>query len=484
MNRKTFFRVAVALAIVPAVAAGYLYLQGPVIAQAHAESAVASATPAIALPDVSSLVERTGPAVVAIRVTQTMHNAGLDNLPPGIDRNSPFFYFFRRFGPPSNGDEGDQTMQGIGSGFIISPDGYILTNAHVVADASEVQVKLTDKREFTAKVVGVDKKSDIAVIKIDAHDLPVLHPGNSDTLKVGEWVAAIGTPFGLENTVTVGVVSAKGRALPDEAYVPFIQTDVALNPGNSGGPLLNMKGEVVGVNSQIYSRSGGYMGLSFAIPIDVAMKIGDELRHDGKVAHGLLGVSVQSMTQDLAKSFGLGKTEGALISRVEPDSPASKAGLQTGDVILGVNGKTINDSIDLSRIIADSKPGDVTTLRILRNGGEKTVRATIGESPADEVADAGGGKAHSGTGRLGLAVRSLNQDEQHQIDEKGGVLVEQASGPAAKAGIQPGDVILAVNNKRVKDPQELRSLVEHASGHVALLVRRNDAEIYVPVAIG
>ncbi len=483
MNRKNFFRAAVALAVVPAVAAGYLYLHGPGIAQAHAESAVAAATPVLAMPDVSALVEQTGPAVVAIRVTQTTHNTAFDNLPPGIDRDSPFFYFFRRFGPPG-GDGGDQVTQGIGSGFIISPDGYIMTNAHVVADASEVQVKLTDKREFTARVVGVDKKSDIAVIKIDARDLPVLRPGNSDTLKVGEWVAAIGTPFGLENTVTVGVVSAKGRALPDEAYVPFIQTDVALNPGNSGGPLLNMKGEVVGVNSQIYSRSGGYMGLSFAIPINVAMKIGDELRHEGKVEHGLLGVSVQSMTQDLAKSFGLSKTEGALVSRVEPDSPASRAGLQTGDIILGVNGRTINDSIDLSRIVADSKPGDVTTLRILRNGGEKTLRATLGESPTDEVADAGDGKSHSSAGRLGLAVRPLSQDEQQQIHEKGGVLVERASGPAARAGIQPGDVILAVNSKRVKDPKELRALVEHASGHVALLVRRNDAEIYIPVAIG
>jgi serine protease Do len=471
MNRKNFFRAAVAVAIVPVIAAGYFYLHSPVISQAHAEGVVAGAAPIIALPDVSTLVEQTGPAVVAIRVTQTTHNTGLENLPPGVDPNSPFYYFFRRFGPP-NGGEGDQITQGIGSGFIISPDGYIMTNAHVVADASEVQVKLTDKREFTAKVAGVDKKSDIAVIKIDARNLPVLHPGNSDTLKVGEWVAAIGTPFGLENTVTVGVVSAKGRALPDEAYVPFIQTDVALNPGNSGGPLLNMKGEVIGVNSQIYSRSGGYMGLSFAIPIDVAMKISDELRHDGKVVHGVLGVSVQTMTQELAKSFGLDKTEGALISRVEPDSPASKAGL------------AINDSIDLSRIIADSKPGGVTTLCILRNGGEKTVRATIGESPADEVAEAGNGKSHASGGRLGLAVRPLNPDEQHQLNGKGGVLVEQASGPAARAGIQPGDVILAVNNQRVKDPQQLGSLVEHAGGHIALLVRRNDAEIYIPVAIG
>jgi serine protease Do len=482
MNRNAL-RLAVAAAVVPAVAAGYLHLRNPVIGEAHAAAGTPAVTYFAALPDFSGLVAQAGPAVVAIRVTQTMHNAGFQGLPPGIGKNSPFFDFFRHFGvPPGSG--GDETMQGIGSGFVVSSDGHILTNAHVVADADEVDVRLIDKREFIAKVIGVDRKSDIAMIKIDARDLPTLRIGDANALKVGEWVVAIGSPFGLENTVTAGVVSAKARALPDDSYVPFIQTDVAVNPGNSGGPLLNMKGEVVGINSQIFSRSGGYMGLSFAIPIDVALKVGGELREHGKVERGRLGVSVQSMTQELAQSFNLDNISGALVSEVEKGSPAAKAGLQAGDVILGVNGRDIGDSVALARLIADLKPGDTALLRILHNGEQQTVQSKVGESPSEQIADADDTNAKPDGGRLGVAVRSLDADELRQLDEKGGVFVEQVSGAAAKAGIQPGDVILAINNERINSPEQLKSLVAHARSHVALLVKRDEAAIYVPVALG
>ncbi|MGQ0658219.1 MAG: DegQ family serine endoprotease [Chromatiales bacterium] len=481
MTRKTILRAAIAGALLPAVTAGYLYVKSPTGA-AHAESAAPGVSTAAALPDFSGLVAATGPAVVAIRVTGTAQDAGFTGLPPEIDPGSPFYEFFKHFGFPNGGDE-EPMRQGIGSGFIISPDGYILTNAHVVADAGDVQVKLTDEREFKARVIGADRKSDVAVIRIDARNLPTVRVGSAKTLKVGEWVAAIGSPFGLDNTVTAGVVSAKSRALAEDSYVPFIQTDVAVNPGNSGGPLLNMKGEVVGINSQIYSRSGGYMGLSFAIPIDVAMKIGEELRHHGKVERGRLGASIQSLTQELAQSFGLDRAKGALVGAVEDGSPAARAGVAVGDVILSVNGKPINDSVELSRFIADMKPGDTATLHVIRKGEEKDLRATIGAMPSERVAanDSSGGDE---TGRLGLAVRPLAADEQRQLHEPGGVLVESASGPAAKAGIRPGDIILAVNSERVRNAEQLKALVNRAGKHVALLVKRDDAEIYVPIALG
>ncbi|MCG3200929.1 MAG: hypothetical protein NFCOHLIN_00791 [Gammaproteobacteria bacterium] len=482
MSRNKALSAAIAATLVPAMAAGYLLARSPVAASAPA-TPPAAAAPTVALPDIASLVTQASPAVVAVRVTTTLHDTALQGLPPGIDPNSPLYDFLRRFGIPGGGGEA-MPSEGIGSGFIITPDGYIFTNAHVVKDADEVTVKLADKREFKAKVVGADLKSDVAVIKIEASHLPTLRIGNPQALRVGEWVAAIGSPFGLENTVTAGVVSAKARALPDDSYVPFIQTDVAVNPGNSGGPLLNMNGEVVGINSQIYSRSGGYMGLSFAIPIDVAMKVGDELRHDGKVEHGRLGVSVQSMTQDLAQSFGMQKPEGALVSNVEDGSPAEKAGLKPGDIILGIDGTAVDDSITLSRIVADMRPGDRATLRIRREKREQMLTATIGESPDSTIADAGAGSGKAATGRLGVAVRSLSEAERERIGESGGVLVEDVAGAAAKAGIRPGDVILAVNQETVQDPADLRRMVENAHGHVALLVKRDDAEIYVPVAIG
>ncbi len=483
MSRKKALSAAIAATLVPAMAAGYLLARAPAVAGAPV-APPAAAGPTVALPDIATLVSQASPAVVAIRVTGTLHDTALQGLPPGIDPNSPLYDFLRRFGIPDGGGGDNMPTEGIGSGFIITPDGYIFTNAHVVKDADEVTVKLADKREYKAKVVGVDLKSDVAIIKIEATHLPTLRIGDPKTLRVGEWVAAIGSPFGLENTVTAGVVSAKARALPDDSYVPFIQTDVAVNPGNSGGPLLNMKGEVVGINSQIYSRSGGYMGLSFAIPIDVAMKVGDELRHDGKVEHGRLGVSVQSMTQDLAQSFGMQKPAGALVSAVESGSPAEKAGLKPGDVILGIDGKAVDDSISLSRIVADMRPGDHATLRVRRKDGEQMLTATIGESTDGTIADSGAGSGKAATGRLGVAVRSLSDAERERIGASGGVLVEEVAGAAAKAGIRPGDVILAVNEDKVQDPADLRRMVENAHGHVALLVKRDEAEIYVPVAIG
>ncbi|MFO1436245.1 MAG: DegQ family serine endoprotease [Gammaproteobacteria bacterium] len=487
MNRKNVLAAAIAVALVPPVAAGYLHLRSPLLSEAQAAISPSVPNTTVALPDFTSLVTQAGPAVVAIRVTQTLHNTAFNGLPPGIDPSSPLFEFFKRFGGPQMGQGpsgGDEVAQGVGSGFIISPDGYILTNAHVVADADEVEVKLTDKREFKAKVIGVDRKSDVAVIRIDAKDLPTLRIGDANALKVGEWVAAIGSPFGLENTVTAGVVSAKSRLLPDDAYVPFIQTDVAVNPGNSGGPLLNMRGEVIGINSQIYSRSGGYMGLSFAIPIDVAMKVGDTLRHDGKIEHGRLGVHVQSMNQDLAQSFGLKTPNGALISEVESNSPAAKAGVKSGDVIVAVNDQLVEDSVTLSRLVADMKPGDRAHLRIFRQGQTSELTATIGVADGETLADASGPNDHAApAGRLGVSVRPLAPDEQKQLGETGGVLVERSSGAAAKAGIRQGDVILAVNAERIHSAEQLKSLINDAKGQIALLVKRDDAEIYVPVAL-
>jgi serine protease Do len=373
--------------------------------------------------------------------------------------------------------------QGQGSGFIITPDGYILTNAHVVADASELTVRMSDKREFKAKVVGADRRTDVAVVKIEASGLPTVKLGDPSKIKVGEWVAAIGSPFGLENTVTAGIVSAKARALPDEGFVPFIQTDVAINPGNSGGPLFNMAGEVVGINSQIYSRTGGYMGLSFSIPIDVAVKIKDDLVKFGKVTRGRIGVAIQGVSKDLAESFKLDKPQGALVSSVEAGSPAEKAGLKAGDVILAVDGKAIEQSADLPRIVGDTKPGTALGLQVWRKGAKQDLRVTVGEMPADKVAAAATGE-EAKPGKLGVAVRALTAEERKASGVDGGVVVEQVDGPAAKAGIKQGDVILAFGAEKVENAEQLKKLVDKASGNVPVLVRRDEATIYVPVKIG
>jgi serine protease Do len=483
-------------AITIALPAGALYLAGASSAASAAPTTVLTApAPAPAtsgaplaaqLPDFSSMVQRYGPAVVNITVTAKVspaYNQGDDGDDSDGDNNpfgpnSPFAPFFR--GSPFQ-MPAPQPLHGEGSGFIIRPDGVIMTNAHVVKGATEVTVRLTDRREYTAKVIGVDEKSDIAIIKIAAKDLPTVKLGDSRGLKVGEWVLAIGAPFGFENSATAGIVSAKGRTL-ESGYVPFIQTDVPINPGNSGGPLFNMRGEVVGINSQIYSRSGGYQGVSFSIPIDVAMQVGDQLQSTGKVSRGKLGVVIQQVTQGLADSFGLPQPEGALVSSVEKGGPAEQAGIEPGDVILKLNGNVLKDSTELPVQIAAVAPGNSVTLEIWRNHGTREVQVKLG-AMEDKRTAAAAGPQHEG-GKLGLAVRPLTPDEERGASVKGGLLVERATGPAADAGIQAGDVVLAANGANVHTPQELKEAVEKSKGHVALLIQRGDSRLFVPVRVG
>ncbi|NWG86746.1 MAG: DegQ family serine endoprotease [Hydrogenophilaceae bacterium] len=428
------------------------------------------------LPDFSEIVDKQGAAVVNITTTQEARRSARQGT-PGHDE---MFEFFRRFMPP----EGRGFMpprQGQGSGFILSGDGYIMTNAHVVDEADEVVVKLNDRREFRAKVIGADKRTDIALIKIEAQNLPKVAIGDPDKLRVGEWVLAIGAPFGFENSATAGIVSAKGRSLPQENYVPFIQTDVAVNPGNSGGPLFNLKGEVVGVNSQIISRSGGYMGLSFAIPIDVAVDVAEQLKGKGKINRGRLGVLIQEVTADLAESYGLDKPRGALIADVEPDSPAEKAGLQSGDIVLGFDGKPVNNSIDLPRLVGATKPGSRVKLQVWRKGQTKDVPITVAELVDDKVAaDASGKQAN----RAGLVVSELTVEQKRQLGIKAGVLVEDVTGAAARAGIQPGDIILAVSSRPVNSARELSQLLNQAGRKiVALQVKRGEGVLIVPLRL-
>ncbi len=479
MFKKTFITLTVAaVAAIGALA----FWQGDFssIKSSHA----VSSQPAVlqsgrGLPDFTALVEQAGPAVVNISVVQKLRTAG---PAAGLNPDDPFYEFFRRFqgGAPQPREE---QQQGVGSGFIVSADGLVLTNAHVVADASEVTVKLTDKREFKARVLGVDRRTDVALIKIDARDLPTVRVGNSSQVKVGEWVAAIGSPFGFENSVTAGIVSAKARVLPDENFVPFLQTDVAINPGNSGGPLFNMNGEVVGINSQIYSRTGGYMGLSFAIPIEVAMKVKDDLQKYGKVSRGRLGVNIQPLSKDLADSFGLKTTQGALVSAVEPNSAAARAGIEAGDVVLAANDQAIDQPADLVRAVGDAKPGAGLKLKVWHQGAARELVARLGEA-APEQAAANDEPPAQPSAKLGLSLRPLTGDEKQQIGARSGLVVEDVSGPAAAAGIVPGDVILAVNNQPVNSIAELRRLLPHAKGSVAMLVQRENQRIYIPVRIG
>jgi serine protease Do len=458
----------------------------PGLNNANASSAAAAAAvagPTRALPDFSALVERVGSAVVNVSTVRNPE-ATADNtptVPPGAE-NDPFYEFFKRFGIPFEGVPRPSPTMGLGSGFIISQDGYILTNAHVVEGATEVTVKLTDRREFKAKIVGADTRSDIATLKIEASGLPTVTIGDPEKVKVGDWVAAIGSPFGFENSVTAGIVSAKSRALPDSTYVPFIQTDVAVNPGNSGGPLFNLQGEVIGINSQIYSRTGGYMGLSFAIPINVAIKVKEDLVHYGKVTRGRLGVTIQDVNQELAKSFGLDKPAGAIVSSVEDGGPADKAGLKSGDIILKVGGKQVDQSNELPSVVARIQPGTKTDIEIWRDGKRTTIPVTIGELGEKTVASAS--QSGQADGKLGLAVRPLTPDERKQAKVDGGVVVQNAQGAAARAGIQSGDVILGVNGETIHNVGELREAVSKSNGVVALLVQRNDARIYVPVRTG
>ncbi len=400
-----------------------------------------------------------------------------------MDPDDPLFEFFKRFGPGlQRAPRSPHMLRGQGSGFIVSSDGVILTNAHVVDGATEVLVKLTDKREFRAKVVGKDKRSDVAVLKIDARNLPVVRIGNPAESQVGEWVLAIGSPFGFENTATAGIVSAKSRSLPGDTYVPFIQTDVAVNPGNSGGPLFNARGEVIGINSQIYSGSGGYQGLSFAIPMDVVSKVKDQLLAHGKVVRGRIGVTVQEVNQALADSFGLKQLQGALVSSVDKDGPAGKGGVQPGDVILRLNGTPVESSTDLSARVSDMAPGTRAKIELVRKGAPTQVDLVIGELKDTKTAAADTGDASHG--KLGLAVRPLGEQERRQAGSDGGLVVEQAGGPAARAGIQAGDIILSLNGNRVNSVEELRNLVAKAGKRVALLVQRDEAKIFVPVDLG
>jgi serine protease Do len=461
-------------------------------ALAAAPSALVSAGPvsSAALPDFSQITERYGPAVVNISVTGTTRVSNDSPLAQGDDDEGapvdPFFEFFRRF-QPGQGRPGmpqqETPTRGQGSGFIVSADGIVLTNAHVVRGAKEVTVKLTDRREFRARVLGADARTDVAVLKIDAGNLPVVTLGKTSDLKVGEWVLAIGSPFGFENTVTAGVVSAKGRSLPDDSTVPFIQTDVAINPGNSGGPLFNARGEVVGINSQIYSRSGGYQGVSFAIPIDVAGRIKNQIVANGKVEHARLGVMVQEVNQAFADSFKLDKPEGALVSNVEKGGPADKAGLQAGDVIRKANGQAIVSSGDLPAVIGLAAPGDSFKLEVWRQGAARELTARLGKAD-QKVAQAASPKDSAAQGKLGLALRPLQPDEQQEAGVDSGLLVQQASGPAAQAGVQSGDVLVSVNGTPVRSTEQVRALVARSDKSVALLIQRGDSRIFVPLRLG
>jgi len=466
--------LAAALALGLAFAGAELAVPGVSFVDARAQSAPAPRS----LPDFSALVEAYGPAVVNISTTERSEAAAEIPGQPG----DPMYEFFRRFGPPQG--QGGPMRRGQGSGFIISPDGVILTNAHVIADATEVNVRLSDRREFKAKVLGTDRRTDVGVLKIDARDLPSVRFGDPTRVKVGEWVAAIGSPFGLENTVTAGIVSAKSRSLPDETYVPFIQTDVAINPGNSGGPLFNLAGEVIGINSTIYSRTGGYMGLSFAVPIDVAVKVKDDLIRFGKVSRGRIGVAIQGLTQDLADSFGLDRPRGALVSTVEKGSPADRAGVLVGDVILAVDGRPVEQSVDLPRIIGETRPGNAVSLQVWRQGVAKELKVTVGEAPADRVAAAAPETSAPTQSKLGVAVRPVSAEEKQRLGIDGGVFVERADGPAARAGIRPGDVILAVGSQKIASAEELKRVIDAARERVALLVQRENAKLYVPVNLG
>ena len=454
--------------------------------------ALLSATPAVAsglapqatvattqLPDFVQLVEKYGKGVVNIStVREARVVEGAD--PFGFDERHA--EIFRRFGFPfpfGGGPRQEPERRGTGSGFIISADGLILTNHHVVDGADEIKVRLTDNREFTGKVLGSDAKTDIAVVKIEAKDLPYLTMGNSDELKVGEWVAAIGSPFGLDNTVTSGIVSAKSRKLPSDQYVPFIQTDVAVNPGNSGGPLFNMKGEVVGINSQIFSTSGGFMGLSFAIPSNLAMQIKDQLVKNGKVTRGRIGVVIQSVTQDLAESFGMKAPKGAIVSQVERDGPAAKAGLQEGDIITAVNGKAIDDSVDMPVIIGSMAPGSIAKLSIIRNNKDMTLDVKVEEAP-NESASSNASKT-AAANKLGVTVRPLNDEEKAKAETEG-LLVTESTGAARKAGIREGDIIVNVNGVKIKKTDDLARVLEK-NKNLRVLVQRRAGRIFIPVRL-
>ena len=489
MARKTLQSRALAGAM--ALALGGL---GGVLPVTEAQAQPAPLT-ARGLPDFTDLVDQVGPSVVNIRTMEKVSSSA-ESL--GMDED--MLEFFRRFGLPvpnvprqRSPRQAPQTEQeqprGVGSGFILTGDGYVMTNAHVVEGADEVIVTLTDKREFKARIVGSDKRTDVAVVKIEAKGLPAVKIGDINKLRVGEWVMAIGSPFGLENTVTSGIVSAKQRDTGD--YLPFIQTDVAINPGNSGGPLLNMRGEVVGINSQIYSRSGGFMGISFAIPIDEAVRVSDQLRATGRVTRGRLGVQIGPVAKDVAESIGLGSTQGALVSAVEPDSPAAKAGVEAGDVITKFDGKAIDKVSDLPRMVGNTKPGTKSVLTVLRRGKYKELPITIAEVEPDDAAAAKAGKSgvakpQAGTvdsRALGLTVADLTAAQKKELAVKGGVRVVAAVDAAARAGLREGDVILQLANVEVTDLKSFEAAWAKADKGkpVNVLVRRGEWAQYVVI---
>jgi serine protease Do len=443
------------------------------------------------LPDFTELYEQQGPAVVSIDVTQTARRQQM----PEISEDDPFYEFFRRFGqiPRGQARPRDFEQQSTGSGFILAADGYVLTNAHVVDDASEVTVKLSDKREFRAKVIGTDKRTDVALLKIEATGLPKVTIGDPDKLRVGEWVAAIGKPFGLENTITAGIVSAKGRELPNENLVPFIQTDVPINPGNSGGPLFNLKGEVVGINSLIFSRTGGYMGLAFAIPIDVAMNVVKQIQEKGRVTRGRIGVQIQEVNRETADAFGLAKASGALVNSVEKGGPADKAGIEAGDIITKVDGRAVNTSSELPRIITQVRPGTKISLQLWRKGATKDVTVTVAELKEDEAPRparrAAPSKEKAKPNRMGLVLTDLTDEQKKELEIKNGVVVEDIRG-TARGDIQPGDVILAVISRgatiEAKTAEQINTLIAklEKGTSVTFQLRRGQQQFFSTVRLG
>ncbi|HTJ93210.1 MAG TPA: Do family serine endopeptidase [Pararobbsia sp.] len=437
-----------------------------------AEQPTLAGQPQMMLPNFAALVRRDGPAVVNISVTREVTQLGIQ-LPPGIEPGNPLApYLARRV-------LGNREEVSLGSGFIVSEDGYILTNRHVVGDANRVQVKLLDKREFEGKVIGSDALSDVALVKIDATDLPVVSTGNPDRVSVGDWVMAIGAPYGFANTVTAGIVSAKSRALPGEAYIPFLQTDVPINPGNSGGPLFDLSGHVIGINSMIYTKTGGYQGLSFAVPINIALDVKEQLLKSGHVSRGRLGIAVQEVSQSLARSFGLAKPTGALISTVEPNGPGAQAGLQPGDVILAIDNVTLDDSADFFTTVAKIRPGTTVELHVWRSASDLVLSATVGELASPERA----GTSVDAASNLGITVREMTLDELKRLQVDHGLVVQQVTGRAATSGLKPGDIVLSVNGTPIASAQQLAARLRESGSGAALLIQRGGQRLYLPMQI-
>src|SRR5476651_566523 len=531
LSLRTYFAAAAFAACLPLAT-----FAATATTPASAPATTPVAVPGVNLPDFTTLVDKVGPSVVNIRTTTRVSSSNdLRGLPPGMDDGDMSEFFRRFFGIPmpgspgsprggggsggngggsggnggsGGGDQGgsdngssqgnrsapqdspdnqdnSEQSSGVGSGFIMSADGYVMTNAHVVDDADTIYVTLTDKREFKAKLIGVDERTDVAVVKIQATSLPAITVGDSNKVRVGEWVLAIGSPFGLDNTVTAGIVSAKGRDTGD--YLPFIQTDVAVNPGNSGGPLINMQGEVIGINSQIYSRTGGFMGISFAIPIDEAMRVADQLKTTGKVTRGRIAVAIGEVTKEVADSLGLPKAQGALVSSVEAGGPADKAGIQPGDIILKYNGHDVSTATDLPRMVGDTKPGTKSTITVWRKGQSRDLPITIAEMQPDKVAKTEAKKAQppkaSASNTLGIAVSDIPADQKKALKLTNGVMVDAVEGPAARAGFQKGDIILRIGDTDITSAKQFDAVAQNVdpSKMVAVLVRRGDNTQFVPL---